>query len=137
MNRCKNCGTEYDVTDTFCKSCGQKLEKEDSIEEKKQKLKDKGVILLTVFLPFVFLLYALLTHKSDPYGMDGFAILIFLGGELLLGAILLVMSFEWVSLYSEVYADSPKRYLPRTIFKIFLVLLAIVMVIGFVLIYFK
>lgn len=55
MNRCKNCGTEYDVTNTFCKSCGQKLEKEDSIDEKKQKLKDKGVILLIVFLSFVFL----------------------------------------------------------------------------------
>ncbi len=125
MNRCKNCGTEYDVTDTFCKSCGQKLEKEDSIEEKKQKLKDKGVILLTVFLPFVFLLYALLTHKSDPYGMDGFAILIFLGGELLLGAILLAISFEWANLYSEVYIDKPSRYLPLKILKIISVVLII------------
>ena len=125
MNRCKNCGTEYDVTDTFCKSCGQKLEKEDSIDEKKQKLKDKGVILLIVFLPFVFLLYALLTHKSDPYGMDGFAILIFLGGELLLGAVLLAMSFEWANIYSEVYIDKPTRYLPLKILKIISVVLII------------
>lgn len=125
MNRCKNCGTEYDVTDTFCKSCGQKLEKEDSIDEKKQKLKDKGKILLIVFLPFVFLLYALLTHKSDPYGMDGFAILIFLGGELLLGAVLLAISFEWANLYSEVYIDKPTRYLPLKILKIISVVLII------------